>query len=167
LRHSVYAAHCRPSSVVCWSVGLSVCYTSEPCKTAEPIKMPFGLSTRVSPRGGGCCAAFGRELGPHLTQCGLGRGLPLHQVASSYIQLFFWATISQNGLLCAMGPLCVLYDCLPVTLVIYGQTAGWIKMTLGMEVGLGPGDIMLDEDQFAPTERGTASPHFLADAYCG
>ena len=28
------------------------------------------------------------ELGPHLTQCGLGRGLPLYQVASSFIQLF-------------------------------------------------------------------------------
>jgi len=27
-------------------------------------------------------------LGPHLTQCGLGRGLPLYQVASSSIQPF-------------------------------------------------------------------------------
>jgi len=26
---------------------------------------------------------FGGELGPHLTQCGLGRALPLHQLASS------------------------------------------------------------------------------------
>ena len=32
------------------SVGLSVCHTSEPCKTAEPIEMPFGLSTLVGPR---------------------------------------------------------------------------------------------------------------------
>ena len=38
----------------------------------------------------GCCAAFagGGELGPHLTQCGLGRGLLLYQVASSSIQPF-------------------------------------------------------------------------------
>jgi len=34
--------------------------------------------------GRGCCGG----LGPHLTQCGLGRGLPLHQVASWSIQPF-------------------------------------------------------------------------------
>ena len=27
-----------------------------------------------------------------------------------------------------------------------GQTVGWIKMPLGTEVGLGPGDIVLDGD---------------------
>jgi len=31
---------------------------------------------------GDCCAPFLGEVGPHLTQCGLGRGLPLYQVAS-------------------------------------------------------------------------------------
>ena len=35
----------RPSSVVCWSVCRSVCHIREPCKTAEPIEMPFGLWT--------------------------------------------------------------------------------------------------------------------------
>ena len=45
------AAYCyRPTSVVCpsacHSVGLSVTLVS-PAKTAEPIKMPFGLRTRV------------------------------------------------------------------------------------------------------------------------
>jgi len=29
------------------SVGLSVCHDREPCKTAEPIVMPFGMLTRV------------------------------------------------------------------------------------------------------------------------
>ena len=33
--------------------------------------------------------------------------------------------------------------CLSVTLVYCGQTAGWIKMTLGREVGLGPDDTVL------------------------
>jgi len=32
--------------------------------------------------------------------------------------------------------------CLSVTLVYCGQTAAWIKMKLGMEVGLGPGHIV-------------------------
>jgi len=34
--------------------------------------------------------------------------------------------------------------CLSVTLVYCGQTVGWIKMKLGVEVGLGPGHIVLD-----------------------
>jgi len=33
-----------------------------------------------------------------------------------------------------------------VTLVYWGQTDGWIKMKLGMEVGLGSGQIVLDGD---------------------
>ena len=35
------------------------------------------------------------------------------------------------------------------------QTAGWIKMPLGTEVGLGPGDVVLDGYP-APPKRGTA-----------
>ena len=38
-----------------------------------------------------------------------------------------------------------LSDC-SVTLVHYGQTVGWIKMKLGMEVSLSPGHIVLDGD---------------------
>jgi len=44
-----------------------------------------------------------------------------------------------------------------------GQTAGWIKMPLGMEVGLCPGHIMLDED---PTPK-SAHPQFSAHVCCG
>ena len=40
------------------------------------------------------------------------------------------------------------------------QTAGWIKVSLGTEVGLGPGNIMLDGDPAPPTERSTAAPAF-------
>ena len=32
---------------VVWSVGRSVCHTSDPAKMAEPMEMPFGLMTRV------------------------------------------------------------------------------------------------------------------------
>jgi len=42
-----------------------------------------------------------------------------------------------------------------------------ILMLLGTEVGLGPGNNVLDGDPAAPTERDTAaSPHFLAHVYC-
>jgi len=37
---------------------------------------------------GGAAVGAGSPLGPHLTQCGLGRGIPLYQVASSSIQPF-------------------------------------------------------------------------------
>jgi len=40
-----------------------------------------------------------------------------------------------------------------------GEMAGWIKMPLGMEVGLGPGDFMLDVD-YAPQNGGGAAPTF-------
>jgi len=45
-----------------------------------------------------------------------------------------------------------------------GQTAAWIKMPLGTEVGLGSGDIVLDGDPAPPSKRrgGTAAPHFSA-----
>jgi len=44
---------------------------------------------------------------------------------------------------------------------------GWIKMKLGIEVGLGPGDFVLDGDT-APPKMGTApSPQFLAHVCCG
>ena len=33
-------------------------------------------------------------------------------------------------------------------------------MPLGTEVGLGPGDTVLDGDPAPPTEMGTATPHF-------
>ena len=43
-----------------------------------------------------------------------------------------------------MGPLFVCLSVLSVTLVHCGQTVGRIKMKLGMQVGLGPGHIVLD-----------------------
>jgi len=43
--------------------------------------------------------------------------------------------------------------------VCYGQTAAWIKMTLGREVDLSPGDIVSDGDPAPPTQKGTA-PNF-------
>jgi len=48
--------------------------------------------------------------------------------------------------------------------VYCGQTAGWIKMPLGMEVGFGPCHIVLDGDP-APPKKGH-SPPFSADVYC-
>jgi len=45
--------------------------------------------------------------------------------------------------------------------VCCGQTAGWIKMPLGTEVGLGPGDVVLDMGTPLPQKWGTATPHYV------
>jgi len=46
--------------------------------------------------------------------------------------------------------------------------AGWIKMSLGMEVGLSPGDFVLDGDAATPPKKGAEpSPQLSAHVYCG
>ena len=46
------------------------------------------------------------------------------------------------------------------------QTAGCIKMPLGMEVGLSPGDFVLDGDPASRPLKGN-SPQFSANVPCG
>ena len=41
------------------------------------------------------------------------------------------------------------------------QTAGWTKMPLGMQVGLGPGDFVLDGDPAPPEKRHSSHPIFF------
>jgi len=49
-----------------------------------------------------------------------------------------------------------------------GETAGWIKMALGMQVGLGPRNIVLDGDPVPlPKGGGAEPPPFSALFYCG
>jgi len=71
---------------------------------------------------------------------------------------FYWATVCKTVALCCGTVVCPV--CLSVTLVHCSQTIGWIKIPLGMDVGLGPGNIMLDWDPASPTERGTTALTF-------
>jgi len=69
---------------------------------------------------------------------------------------------------CMSGWLPVL-SCLvapSVTLAYCGQTVGWIKMPVGMEVGHGLGHIVLDEDP-APLPKNGTAPQFWAHVYSG
>jgi len=50
--------------------------------------------------------------------------------------------------------------------VYCGQTAGWIKMPRGREVGLSPSDIVLDGDPAPPPQKGSRAPSFRP-MYCG
>jgi len=40
-------------------------------------------------------------------------------------------------------------------------------MSFGMEVGLGPGDFVLDGDPGPPPQKGGGAPKFSAHVYCG
>jgi len=66
---------------------------------------------------------------------------------------------------------CRVLSCLSVlsvTLVYCGQTVGLIKMKLiGMEVGLGPGHIVLDGDPAPPPQKGHNRPNRLATTDMG
>ena len=50
-----------------------------------------------------------------------------------------------------------------------GKTAGWIKMSLGTKVGLGPRHIVLDGAQLPRPKKGkgTQPPQFSAHVYSG
>jgi len=59
----------------------------------------------------------------------------------------------------------VVLSILSVTLLYYGQKLGWIKMPLGTEVGLGPGNIVFDGNPQLPQENGHSSPSHIFAAY--
>jgi len=44
--------------------------------------------------------------------------------------------------------------------VYFGQTAGWIKRLVGYKIGLGPCEIVLDEDPVPPKKEAQQSPLF-------
>jgi len=53
--------------------------------------------------------------------------------------------------------------------VYCGQTAGWMKLVLGMEVGFSPGDFVLGGDSAPLPQKGAELPpfQFSAHFYCG
>jgi len=56
----------------------------------------------------------------------------------------------------------------PISAHVYcDQTAGWMKMALGVEVCLGPGHIVLDGDPGPNPQKGDRGPQFSTHFYCG
>jgi len=50
--------------------------------------------------------------------------------------------------------------CLSVTLMYCGQTVGWIKMKLGVKIGLDSGHTVLDGEPSPPIPKGHSPPNF-------
>ena len=71
--------------------------------------------------------------------------------------------------LCNRSAVCLsVCPVLSVTLVYCGQTVVWTKMPRGMEVGLVPGDFVLDRNPApSPQKWGAVTPQFSAHVYCG
>jgi len=55
--------------------------------------------------------------------------------------------------------------CLSVTLMYCGQTVGWIKMKIGVQIGLGSGHIVLDGYPDPPPQRDTAAQFWAHICY--
>jgi len=68
---------------------------------------------------------------------------------------------------CLSVCLSVCLSCLSVTVVYCCQTVGWIKMKLGMWIGLDPRHSELDGDPAAAPPKGHSSPQFSAHICCG
>jgi len=60
--------------------------------------------------------------------------------------LVFGRPFMKRFALCYRTVVLSVLSVLGVTLVYCGQTVGWMKMKRGMEVGFGPGHIVLDGD---------------------
>ena len=122
--HSLWATVCtRPQQLLRWA---TVC----------PQSIDMGRKV-----GEAAVSLSVGEVGPHLTQCGLGRGLP------PYTKWHFG--VLQMGAqkwfaLCYRTVVCL--SCLSVTLMYCGQTVGWIRMP--------------DGDPVTPHGKGHSRPHF-------
>ena len=93
--------------------------------------------------------------------------LKLH-IYNNAVVKYHWATVCKTVRPMLSDRCHCLSVCRSVTLVCYGQTVAWIKMSLGMEEGLAPGHIVLDGDTQLPgAPKGTHHPpHFSAHVCC-
>jgi len=64
------------------------------------------------------------------------------------VKAYVWATVCKTVRLCYLTVACL--SCPVCDVGALWPNGRWIKMPLGMEVGLDPGHIVLDVDQAAP-----------------
>ena len=126
----------RDRCPVCLSVCLSVCNVGVLWSNSSVDQDATWYGGRPRPR-------------RHCVRRGPSRCASHSPVRTTRRATNFCATGTSNGSPYATGPSSCL-SVLSVTLVYCGQTVGWIRMPLGTEVGLGPGDILLDVDPAPP-----------------
>jgi len=100
----------------------------------------------------------------HLTQPAVASQIRLSIFGRPFVKQF--ALCYQTVNVCPACPVCPV--CLSVVLVYCGQTVGWIKMKLGMQVGLGPWSHCVRWRPSSPSTIGEAEPpQFSAHIFCG
>jgi len=145
------------------------------CRLVQPLYRCGQSNVVVFVFGPPCYSALGiiiknystlKELIDHLcglwtTLCWLWSMLLCAQISTCFI--FGWQFVKLFAL-CYQSVVCL--SSRSVTLVYCGQMVGWIKMKLGVEVGLGSGHVVLNGDPSSPSgpsspsEKGAQSPTF-------
>ena len=135
------------SIVMSFSVCLSVCLSTRICPEQHARSLLIFCA---------CCLCLWLSPPPDKLMLGLinyqregGDGSAQYRRSVIYNSPFFWhfwATVCKTvrPMLSVDSPVCL--SILSVTLVYCGQTVGRIKMKLGMQVGLGPGHMVLGGD---------------------
>jgi len=70
---------------------------------------------------------------------------PLMSLKALLGMIFGWPFVERFALCHRTVVVSVCLSCLSVTLMYCGQTVGWMKIKLGMQVGLGPGHIVFGD----------------------
>ena len=144
--------HIVTDGVAWWSVCLSVCHVREPCKNVWTDWHVVWEWTLVSPRkhvlDGG---AYWRHLANMIEPSMCGCDAPYVKVLWPFV--FIGRPFLKRFTLRYLSVLSAM-------LVYCGQVV-WITMKLGIQVGLGAGHIVLDEDPALPLPKGH-SPQFSA-----
>jgi len=70
-----------------------------------------------------------------------------------FVKTVFGRPLVKRFALCYRTVVCSVLSVLSVTLVYCGQTVGRTKMKRAMQVGLGPGHIVLDGDPGPPPSK--------------
>jgi len=99
----------------------------------------------------------------YLSQVQMGRKFAYFCYLVNCSSMLFGRPFVKRFVLCYWTVACL--SVLSLTLVYCSQTVGWINMSLGMEVGLRPGHIVLHGDLAPP--KGHNSPQFSTHVYCG
>ena len=106
------------------------------------------------------CGGCGPWSGPHCARWGPSSPPKEGGRASPNFRPIFGRPFVKRFALCYQTVVCPVLSCLSVTFVHCGQTVGRIEKKLGVQVGLGPGHIVLDGDPAPPPPKGHSPPIF-------
>jgi len=85
----------------------------------------------------------------------------VHDIVQQSVAIIFGQPFVKRFALCYRTVVCPVLSVLSVTLVYCAQTVGQMQIKLGMQLGLGPGHIVLNGDPGPPPPKGHSFPIFV------